>query len=84
MTLPIVTEKANVSNSILEFTPVFLASCNITGVPMIARVSFNKMADRKPAPNRIRSSKLLGGLCSMNRWMGEMRKISFLPTPGPG
>jgi len=66
ITLPIVTEKANASNSSFGRIPVFLAICNTTGVPIIASVSFIRKADSRPAPNNIRSNRLSAVLARRN------------------
>ena len=54
-TLPNVTANARAKSMSFGGRLCFFANASITGVPIIARVSFMRNADASPAPNRMES-----------------------------
>ena len=65
-TLPIVIAMHKARSSTLGRMPCFFASNRTTGVPMIARVSFIRMADASPMPKRISSRRWLSFFALLN------------------
>ena len=57
MTLPVVTPKAKDKRRSFGEMPWDLAMYKTRGVPIIARVSFIRKAERMPVPNRISSTR---------------------------